>query len=256
MRSLFLALAACAGAHAFAPAATPLSTSASAPRSRCLRPAHLSAPRPARGYARLGLRAQLGGNVPDLSKEEQEKAIADEVIKMDKAKACKTALKGASVYLVGLPGLDIKGVGMMLAMRLGNYRFLDITEVLAPTAQQPDLSHSTKELIARIGEGDYRKFEGAILDQVQGMLRCVVATDSGVVLDGASWEKLRENVVVFLQADVETLAGAQEEYSRAELDAELGRCGEKMLAADVLVNLDPKLGRCGGKMREADIVES
>jgi hypothetical protein len=40
-----------------------------------------------------------------------------------------------------LPGLDLKGIGMMLAKRLEIYRFLDITEVLAPVAQQPDLSH-------------------------------------------------------------------------------------------------------------------
>ena len=92
--------------------------------------------------------------------------LADEWIKMCKAEACKTALKGSSVYLVGLPALDVKGIGMMLSKRLGSYRFLDVTEVLAPTAQQPDLSHSTKELVARIGEGDYRAYEAAILSQV------------------------------------------------------------------------------------------
>ena len=166
MRSIFLALAACAGAQAFQPASTPLFSSAS---SRCLslRPAHLSTPRPVRGSARLSLRAQVGVEEQELSDEEQEKMLADEWIKMQKADACNTALKGSSVYLVGLPALDVKGIGMMLAKRLGNYRFLDVTEVLAPIAQQPDLSHSTKELVARIGEGDYRAYETAILSQVQ-----------------------------------------------------------------------------------------
>jgi len=181
------------------------------------------------------------GDVPDLSKEEKEKskALADAWIKMDKAKECKTALKGSSVFLLGLPGQDLKGVGKMLAKRLEIYRFLDLTEVIAPVAQEPDLGHSSKELIAKIGEGDYREYETAILSQVQGMLRCVIATDSGVVLDNVNWGKLREGIVVYLQTDVEKLAGAQDAYSREELDAELERAGGKLLEADITMSVDP-----------------
>ena len=99
---------------------------------------------------------------------------------------------------------------------------------------------SVKELKAKIGEEDYRAYESAILAEVQSMLRCVVSTDSGVALDNVNWGKLREGIVVYLRTDNAKLAEAQDEYSLSEIDAELERCGEKLMEADIVMGVEPK----------------
>ena len=77
----------------------------------------------------------------NLSEAEKDKAkkLADAWIRQDKASECSKALKGRSVFLLG--PTSKKGIGTVLAKRLGVYRF-SFSE--SPNPCLPSLTHTTR----------------------------------------------------------------------------------------------------------------
>lgn len=186
--------------------------------------------------AALSLRAQMG--TEDLSEEDKEKgkALGAAWIKNDKVNECKQALQGSSIYLFGLPGCRSKEIGLAIARRLETYRFLDVVEVMGPAVGKPEFVTSDA-LIKELGEEDFRQVETAVLDQIQGMVRCVISCDPGVVRERMNWSKIQQGIVVKIQADTKQLA-FRSGKSEEDIEAMEEELKELMEQADVKYTLD------------------
>jgi shikimate kinase len=108
-------------------------------------------------------------------------------------------LSGVNLYLIGMMGAGKSTVGHLLAAKLG-YGFLDLDELIEKVS-----GLSIPEIFARNGEAAFRKLESDVLAQVAPFTRMVVATGGGVVLAQGNWGHLRHGVVLWLDANVETL---------------------------------------------------
>lgn len=104
----------------------------------------------------------------------------------------QSALRGTSVYLVGMMGAGKTTVGRELASRLG-YRFLDTDASIEAVARQ-----SIPEIFAQQGEDAFRDLEARVLQELSQYPRMVVATGGGIVVRKTNWADLRNGIVVWL----------------------------------------------------------
>ena len=106
----------------------------------------------------------------------------------------------SSVFLIGPRGSGKTTVARLLAGRLG-WDWLDADDVL-----EARHGKSVAAVFAEEGEAGFREKEAAVLAELCGRRRCIVATGGGVVVREANRALLRASgCVVWLTADAETL---------------------------------------------------
>jgi shikimate kinase len=103
-------------------------------------------------------------------------------------------LKGVNIYLIGMMGVGKTTIGQVLAPQL-DYQFFDTDAVIEQVAGQ-----SIAEIFATQGEAEFRQLETAVLGQLAGHTRKVIATGGGIVLRPENWQFLRYGIVVWLDA--------------------------------------------------------
>lgn len=131
----------------------------------------------------MGLRTAVlsgssqGANDPNLSDLEKEKAkgLADAWIKVDKVNECKVALKGRSIFLLGLPSEPLRAVGLLIQKRFENYRFLDAVEIVAGAVKQSGTCEDPRPLEEALGLEAVLDVEEQVMDQLQGESSPLVA---------------------------------------------------------------------------------
>ncbi|AGY56877.1 shikimate kinase [Gloeobacter kilaueensis] len=106
---------------------------------------------------------------------------------------------GVSVFLVGMMGAGKSTVGRLLAQRLG-YQFLDLDELIEQIG-----GSSISDIFAQQGEAAFRDLESRVLAEVCAYTRLVVATGGGVVTERRNWSYLHHGLIVWLDAEIETL---------------------------------------------------
>lgn len=104
------------------------------------------------------------------------------------------------VYLTGFMGSGKSTVGPLVADRLG-YRFVDLDERVEAVAGRPVAAIFTEK-----GEATFRALEAAVLAQVVGEERVVIATGGGALIsDGTMALAKADGFVVYLRVSPEVL---------------------------------------------------
>jgi shikimate kinase len=103
------------------------------------------------------------------------------------------------IFLIGYRGSGKTIVARLLAERLG-WDWLDADTLLEALHQR-----TIRQIFADEGEVGFRDKESAILTELAGRERIVIATGGGIVLRPQNREKLQSGRVVWLTADAETL---------------------------------------------------
>lgn len=98
--------------------------------------------------------------------------------------------EAACVALIGLPGGGKSTVGRQLAKRLG-FEFLDSDHVI-----EQRLGCSIRTFFDREGEDAFRDIEQAVIAELVGAPRRVLATGGGVVLHAANRQALKQGATV------------------------------------------------------------
>jgi shikimate kinase len=109
------------------------------------------------------------------------------------------ALKGTSIYLVGMMGVGKSTVGKYLARAL-RYGFCDTDTIVAGVAKQ-----EIAEIFGQKGEAVFREWEHRVLVEISAFPRLVVATGGGIVLRSDNWGYLRDGLVIWLDLDPEAI---------------------------------------------------
>jgi shikimate kinase len=103
------------------------------------------------------------------------------------------------IFLVGYRGTGKTTVGRLLADRLG-WGFVDADDRVEAAA-----GRSIAEIFAAEGEAGFRDREAAVLADLCGLTRHVVATGGGVVLRPENRERLKAGFVAWLTASPEAV---------------------------------------------------
>jgi shikimate kinase len=105
-----------------------------------------------------------------------------------------------NIYLVGMMGAGKTTVGRSLAQKL-QMAFVDTDKVLVERTGVPVATIFEIE-----GEEGFRRRESAVLCELSGEARCVIATGGGAILAAANRDVMRRSgTVVYLRARVEHL---------------------------------------------------
>lgn len=103
------------------------------------------------------------------------------------------------IFLIGYRGSGKTTVARLLAERLG-WHWIDADVLLEARA-----SRSIRQIFAEEGEAGFRAREAAVLAELCGRRRHVIATGGGVVLRDENRERLKAGRVVWLTGDAEIL---------------------------------------------------
>jgi shikimate kinase len=108
--------------------------------------------------------------------------------------------RNPNVFLIGYRGTGKTTVGRLLAERLG-WTFLDLDEQV-----EKRLGQSIRSIFEQHGEAGFRRMESALLNELCGLRRHVIATGGGAILDAKNRECLRKSgTVAWLTADPQTV---------------------------------------------------
>mmetsp|Transcript_68895 Transcript_68895/g.143626 ORF Transcript_68895/g.143626 Transcript_68895/m.143626 type:complete len:185 (-) Transcript_68895:34-588(-) len=99
---------------------------------------------------------------------------------------------------------------------------------------------SPKALREALGEEDFADLETAVLSQLQGMVRCVVALEAGVVQRVENWAMLQQGIVVQLDGETADLVKNDPSYSPEEVEAVREATAAKASQADVTIPVPAK----------------
>jgi shikimate kinase len=142
------------------------------------------------------------------------------------------------VFLIGPRGSGKTTAARLLAGRLG-WAWADADGVLEQRA-----GRSIRALFADEGEAGFRDREAAVLQELAGLRRHVIATGGGVVLCEANRALLRRGFVVWLTADVDTLWGRiRDDATTGQRRPDLG-VGGPAEVAEVLRLREPLYRAC------------
>ncbi|MCG9893217.1 MAG: shikimate kinase [Thermosynechococcaceae cyanobacterium MS004] len=108
-------------------------------------------------------------------------------------------LQNLNLYLIGMMGSGKSTTGKLLAQTLG-YQFCDSDEVIVQAT-----GLSIAQIFAEVGEAEFRKIETQVLSQIAAHTRLVVATGGGIVLERMNWSHLHHGLIIWLDADPDTL---------------------------------------------------
>ncbi len=116
------------------------------------------------------------------------------------AETQNSKLKAQNLFLVGYRGTGKSSVARLLAERLG-WQWVDADDVLERRA-----GRTVRQVFEAEGEAGFRRRESAVLEELCGLRRHVIATGGGVVLSAANRGRLRAaGRVVWLTADAATI---------------------------------------------------
>lgn len=131
-----------------------------------------------------------------------------------------------NVVLIGFSGSGKSAIGRLLAQHLG-WQFVD-TDVEV----ERQAGRRIHEIFAREGEAAFRQLEGEAVREALRGTRRVVAVGGGAVVDPGSREIVREgNLVVLLEAGVDTLYRRLARAAEEEPRPMLGTGGRERIAA-------------------------
>jgi shikimate kinase len=108
-------------------------------------------------------------------------------------------LQNLNVYLIGMMGCGKSTTGKLLAQKLG-YRFFDTDTVISQAA-----GLTVSQIFSEAGEAEFRKIETQVLSQLSAYTRLVVATGGGIVLERMNWSHMQQGLIIWLEAQPETL---------------------------------------------------
>ncbi|MEM9136529.1 MAG: shikimate kinase [Cyanobacteria bacterium P01_F01_bin.42] len=146
-------------------------------------------------------------------------------------------LKGVNLFLIGMMGAGKSTTAQILAETF-DYRFFDTDTLVEQLADQ-----TVDEIFAQSGEATFRALEAQVLAELSSYRQLAVATGGGIVLNPMNWSYLRHGLVVWLNADADTL------WSRLKDD-----CTRPLLkTADPFVTLKDKLEQRTSLYQQADV---
>lgn len=102
-----------------------------------------------------------------------------------------------NIFLVGPMGSGKSSLGKKLAKSLDK-KFIDTDKEI-----EKKEGKTINEIFENNGENYFREKEKEFLINIPNNLNLVIATGGGIVLDQENREKLKENIVIFLNASVE-----------------------------------------------------
>ena len=101
----------------------------------------------------------------------------------------------ASIFLIGMMGAGKTTVGRLLAQSIG-FEFIDVDREIESRS-----GVRIPTIFEIEGEDGFRRREAALLDELTGRERLVLATGGGAILDPQSRQRLRERgLVIYLRA--------------------------------------------------------
>ncbi|MDH5297583.1 MAG: shikimate kinase [Desulfobulbaceae bacterium] len=107
---------------------------------------------------------------------------------------------GLKIILTGYRATGKSTVGRLLARRL-SIDFLDMDKEIEARA-----GTTIREMVASHGWPYFREMERALLAELAGRDRLVIATGGGAVIHGEEWQRLKDTgLVVWLTADPATI---------------------------------------------------
>jgi shikimate kinase len=105
-----------------------------------------------------------------------------------------------NLALVGFMGTGKSSVGQLVAAEL-RFRFVDTDDLVETRAGK-----TVSAIFAEHGEGRFREYERAVVDELKGLHRTVIATGGGLIANEENFESLKTHaLVVCLWASPETI---------------------------------------------------
>mmetsp|Transcript_15424 Transcript_15424/g.19884 ORF Transcript_15424/g.19884 Transcript_15424/m.19884 type:complete len:275 (-) Transcript_15424:186-1010(-) len=148
---------------------------------------------------------------PDLLQPDGD---SEDALKLDPASLLAPRLCGYNIYLIGMMGSGKSAVGKALSKRTG-YTFLDTDEIIEKAAEK-----SIPAIFEEDGEPAFRETESDVLDGVLSCMNCVMSTGGGLVMQDKNWDKLQDELVLFLNVDPEVIIKRIEGTDRPLLQTE------------------------------------
>ncbi|KAF8071074.1 SK1 [Scenedesmus sp. PABB004] len=163
-------------------------------------PAPRAAPEPAAPPPAGGAGGEAEGLDPSIPAVDQDfDLLGAEVKRLQEVLG--DALKGCSIYLIGMMGSGKSTTGKMLANTL-KYAFFDTDNVI-------ELAHpgeSVADIFKKYGEDYFRNCESQVLKELAPYKNLVVATGGGAVTRPKNWSYMHNGIVAWLQGDPDLLA--------------------------------------------------
>lgn len=163
-------------------------------------------------------------------------AMADAWMRDEKARELGEALKGCSVYLVGLGSPKLEAVGRIFSRRLPKYRYYSVPELMCSTyatlsgGEEGAAAPMMSDLYEAEPMDDVTSLARAITDQVQQYTRAVVRSWEGSV-STSDFAVMQQGIVV-------RVVGMEPEPSSGAVEEAREGWAEKHSAADVTVSVE------------------
>ena len=105
------------------------------------------------------------------------------------------AIKGRSIFLIGMMGCGKSQTGLKLAELL-NYKYIDLDSLIEKLAKK-----SINQMFKDDGEDNFRELEANCLKETIKIPSLVVSTGGGIVTKSGNWGSLRQGIIVWIDLD-------------------------------------------------------
>ena len=105
------------------------------------------------------------------------------------------AIKGRSIFLVGMMGCGKSRTGLKLAELL-KYKYIDLDSLIEKLAKK-----SINQIFNDEGEDNFRELENNCLKETIKIPSLVISTGGGIVTKMENWGILRQGIIVWIDLD-------------------------------------------------------
>ncbi len=105
------------------------------------------------------------------------------------------AIKGRSIFLIGMMGVGKSQTGLKLAELL-NYKYIDLDSLIEKLAKK-----SINQIFKDKGEDNFRELEANCLKETIKIPSLVISTGGGIVTKSENWGILRQGIIAWIDLD-------------------------------------------------------
>jgi len=105
------------------------------------------------------------------------------------------AIKGRSIFLIGMMGCGKSQTGLKLAELL-NYKYIDLDLLVEKLAKK-----SINQIFKDEGEDSFRELETNCLKEAIKIPSLVISTGGGIVTKSKNWGVLRQGIIAWIDLD-------------------------------------------------------